>query len=119
MISTTEAICLVIIFFLVLTTATLAYIIIDRYEREKLLLNRRSKRDKDKPEQQAEENICSRQCALFCSFEENVIPELQSEIQYWQDAHKEAVKQCAEAENRNLILQSTIAKLRTGREDKQ
>ena len=97
-----------IIVFLVAAVVILVSEVATLHNEKKDLLGRRGK--KDKPKQQAEQNICSRQCALYCSLETSVIPELQSEIEYWkQEFQKE--QQC------NALMHSEIAKLRTGKEN--
>ena len=122
----TQKILYIILFILVGAVVLLAFEVVVQHQETKDLLGRRDRKDKPKPEQQAEENTCSRQCALYCTLEDTVIPELQNEIKVWTDAYDRVMQKYNDvrqkyinAENRINILQSTIAKLRTSKEDKQ
>lgn len=115
----------IILFILVGAVVLLAFEVVVQHQEIKDLLGRRNRKDKPKLEQQAEENTCSRQCAFYCTLEDTVIPELKNEIEGWTVAYDRVMQKYNEerqkyinAENRINILQSTIAKLRTSKEDK-
>ena len=97
-----------IIVVMLVVIAILIMIVRKLRNESKDLLGRRNK--KDKPQQQAEANLCSKQCALYCSLEADVIPELKSEIEYWKQSFKKE-QQC------NALMHSELAKLRTSKEN--
>lgn len=105
---TRESIYIMAILMLIAAIVLLVAEVLVQKNEIKELLGRRDK--KDKPKQQAEDNHCSRQCALYCTLEENVIPELQSEIEYWKQEFKKE-QRC------NALMHQEIAKLRTGKEN--
>lgn len=112
----TPKILYIILFILAGAVGILAKEVAVQHQENKDLLGRRDRTEKPVPP--AEENTCSRQCALYCTLEDTVIPELKSEAKHWQISYEDAMKQYAASERRNRILQSTIAKLRTSKEDK-
>ncbi len=114
----------IIILIFVGAVVLLAFEVVVQHQENKNLLGRRN--GTDKPVPPAEENHCSRQCALYCTFEDTVIPELKNENEAWAAAYNRAMQKYEDvrqkhisAEKQNEILQSTIAKLRTSKEDKQ
>lgn len=114
----------IIILILVGAVVLLAFEVVVQHQENKNLLGRRDRTDKPVPP--AEENTCSRQCALYCTLEDTVIPELKNENEAWAAAYNRAMQKYEDVrqkyistEKQNEILQSTIAKLRTSKEDKQ
>ena len=98
----------ILLFVTVIMAVLAATVMLQRRQIKELL----ARRDRNKPAEQKNENICGRQCGYYCQLEDIVIPEMQQEITYWKIAHSEAMKQYTASEGRNVILQSTIAKLR-------
>ncbi len=105
----------ILLFVTVIMAVLAATVMLQRRQIKELL----ARWDRNKPAEQNNENICGRQCGYYCQLEDNVIPEMQQEITYWKIAHKEAMKQYTASEGRNIILQSTIAKLRMNSKAKE
>lgn len=99
---------LIVLFFFVLLSAGLAAKVTVQKQEIKDLLGRRDRKDKPKTKQQAENNC--RECIQNFHYENILIPELHSEVEYWKQAFK-SEQRC------NALMHSEIAKLRTNKEN--
>lgn len=99
----TAKILYIILFILAGAVVLLAFEVVVQHQETKDLLGRRNRKDKPKPEQQAEENC--KTCLQNFHYENLVIPELNSEIEYWKAEYKN-VQIC------NELMQKEIAKLK-------